>query len=123
MSLIEPLGGTKGTLGVGVNSSAIFGELIPVGTYTIGWNALYTNSYKIKSRITYSPAVIVTNTPINAVNQRQSFNGDVMFILSNGFTIQLTKRFIVNFNYTGIKSTNGALPLLNSFIIGSKINL
>ena len=123
MSWIEPMSGKKGTFGVGVNSTAIFGELIPMGTYTIGWNALYTNSYKVKPRITYSPAFIVTNTPINAVNQRQSFNGDVMFILSNGFTIQLTKRFIVNFNYTGIKSTNGALPLINSFIIGSKINL
>ena len=123
MSWIEPMSGRIGTFGIGFNGSAVWGEMLDYGTYTIGWNALYTNSFKVGKNITYSPAFIVTNTPVNAVNQMQEFNGDVMFISSNGFTIQLTKRFIVNFNWTSIKSTNEMLPLINSFIIGSKINL
>jgi hypothetical protein len=123
MSWIEPMSGRKGTFGIGFNGSAVWGDMMDYGTYNIGWNALYTNSFKVGKNITYSPAFIITNTPINAVNQKQEFNGDAMFILSNGFTIQLTKRFVVNFNWTGIKSTNESLPLINSFIIGSKINL
>jgi hypothetical protein len=44
-----------------------------------------------------------------------------MFILANSWTYRLTKRFTFNFGYTAIKSTNPIIPLINSFMIGSKI--
>ena len=48
---------------------------------------------------------------------------DGMVIIANSFTVQLTQRFSFNVGYTAIKSTNVQIPLINSFMIGSKIPL
>ena len=93
--------------------------------WSMGYNLLYTNSFKITDRLTYSPAFIIAENPLTYTSVENSVlkSDDTMFILSNSFTLRLTKRFTVNFGYTGIKSTNVFLPLINSFMIGSKIPL
>ena len=48
---------------------------------------------------------------------------DGMGIIANSFTVQLTQRFSFNIGWTAIKSTNPQIPLINSFMIGSKIPL
>ena len=90
-----------------------------------------------EGRLTYSPAFIVSQTPISfTINDTNALidykqegdillpstvSKDAMFILSNSFTYRLTKRFTFNFGYTAIKSTNPLLPLISSFMIGSKL--
>ena len=119
---LKPMG-KKGTFGLGINYVGLFGKLMPDPMFTLGYNLLYTNSYSLnKGRLQYSPAFIINQTPISVnTNNITQTNSDAMFILANSFTYRFTKRFTLNFGYTAIKSTNNLLPLINSFMIGSKI--
>jgi hypothetical protein len=121
---LKPMG-KKGTYGFGVNYVSMFGNMMPKPMFTLGYNLLYTNSYTLnKGRLIYSPAFIVSQTPVNFTiefDNTSTVNSDAMFILANSFTYRFTKRFTMNFGYTAIKSTNTMIPLINSFMIGSKI--
>lgn len=116
----------------------MFGGLIENPMGSMGYNLLYTNSIVMnEGRLTYSPAFIVSQTPISFTIDSESeikqyqeageillpstVSKDVMFILANSFTYRLTKRFTFNFGYTAIKSTNPLIPLISSFMIGSKL--
>jgi len=134
---LKPMG-KKGTVGYGINYSYMFGNLIETPMASMGYNLLYTNSMMFnEGRLTYSPAFIVSQTPIsftldsNSNTKRYPEAGDIlltsnvskdaMFILANSFTYKLTRRFTFNFGYTAIKSTNPLIPLISSFTIGSKL--
>ena len=134
---LKPMG-KYGTAGVGVNYTYMFGGLIENPMGSMGYNLLYTNSIVMnEGRLTYSPAFIVSQTPISFtlddnsnIKQYQAegeillpstVSTDAMFILANSFTYRLTKRFTFNFGYTAIKSTNPLIPLISSFTIGSKL--
>jgi hypothetical protein len=41
--------------------------------------------------------------------------------MANSFTVQLTKRFSFNAGWTIIKGSDPNLPMMNSFMIGSKL--
>ena len=132
---IKPMG-KWGTAGVGVNMVNMFGE----GKYQstmLGYNMLYTNMINLSQRIQYAPAFIWTQSPYMgrigftknqygkdggfAQNQLRGTQIDGMIILSNSFTIQLTRRFSFNAGVTFIKSTNPLIPLIKSFAIGTKL--
>jgi hypothetical protein len=119
---LKPMG-KKGTFGFGVNYTLMFGNLIDKPMGNVGYNFLYTNSYELnQKRITYAPALIVSQTPLSfTLDGSSTTTADTMFILANSWTYRLTKRFTFNFGYTAIKSTNPIIPLINSFMIGSKI--
>jgi type II secretory pathway pseudopilin PulG len=119
---LKPMG-KKGTFGFGVNYTLMFGNLIDKPMGNVGYNFLYTNSYELnQKRITYAPAFIVAQTPLSfTLDGSSTTTSDAMFILANSWTYRLTKRFTFNFGYTAIKSTNPIIPLINSFMIGSKI--
>ena len=134
---LKPMG-KKGTVGFGINYSYMFGNLIETPMGSMGYNVLYTNSMTFnEGRLTYSPAFIVSQTPLSftldsSSNVKQypkagdvlltsNVSKDAMFILANSFTYKLTRRFTFNFGYTAIKSTNPILPLISSFTIGSKL--
>jgi type II secretory pathway pseudopilin PulG len=119
---LKPMG-KKGTFGFGVNYTLMFGGLIEKPMGNVGYNLLYTNSYELnQKRITYAPAIIVSQTPLSfTLDGSSTTTSDTMFILANSWTYRLTKRFTFNFGYTAIKSTNPIIPLINSFMIGSKI--
>ena len=119
---LKPMG-KKGTIGVGLNYSTNFGKLIENTLISFGYNFLYANSIKVTDRLMYSPAFILAHTPITYATKVDSSlaTNDVMFILSNSFTYRITKTFTINFGYTAIKSTNTDIPLINSFMIGSKL--
>lgn len=106
----------------------------------VSYNVLATKSFQIGSRITYSPALIWTQTPFMSVedgvgtgwenpfgirldNALKGNEIDGMAILANSFTVQLTRRFSFNVGWTIIKSTNPIVPMINSFMIGSKLPL
>ena len=119
---LKPMG-KKGTIGMGLNYSTNFGKLIENTLISFGYNFLYANSIKVTDRLIYSPAFILAHTPITYATKVDSSlaTNDVMFILSNSFTYRITKTFTINFGYTAIKSTNTDIPLINSFMIGSKL--
>lgn len=119
----------KGTIGLGVNYSNIFGkdalgDRIP-SMYSLGWTFLYTNLFQITDRILYTPALIAAQNPLTVISPFKgdsvSVSKDFMAILANSFTVQLTRRFSFNVGWTIIYSTNEFVPLLNSFMIGSKL--
>ena len=106
----------------------------------ISYNVLATKSFKLNDRITYSPALIFTQTPFMSgrdgvgvdfnngnpfgVSVRNDMKGSrihFMGIMANSFTVQLTKRFSFNAGWTIIKGSDPNLPMMNSFMIGSKL--
>ena len=119
---LKPMG-KKGTIGVGLNYSTSFGTLIENPMISFGYNFLYANSFKLTDRITYSPAFILAHTPITYATKvdSSSATNDIMFIVANSFSYRITKTFTINFGYTGIKSTNPNIPLINAFMVGSKL--
>jgi hypothetical protein len=120
---LKPMG-KWGTAGVGMSMVNLFGE----GKYQmtmLGYNLLYTNMVMVSPRIQYAPAFIWTQSPymgkFDLQNQLKGTQIDGMMILANSFTLQLTRRFSVNVGATFIKSTNPIIPLIKSFMIGTKL--
>ena len=128
------------TVGVGISAGTTFVSYPIKENFMVSYNVLATKSFQIGSRITYSPALIWTQTPFMSIESGVNFDWenpmgfqfknvlkgseiDGMAILANSFTVQLTKRFSFNVGWTAIKSTNPQIPLINSFMIGSKIPL
>lgn len=125
-----------GTFGVGVNMINMFGENKYQMTL-LGYNVLYTNVINVSPRIQYAPALIWSQSPymgkirwerdeyheryLTARNDLKGTRIHGMAILSNSFTIQLTRRFSINTGATFIKSTNKDIPLIKSFTIGTKL--
>ena len=130
-SRMKPLGkgGKYGTIGLGLNFSTMwgkdaFGESMGTST-SYGYNALYTNSIQVHPRLNYAPAMIFSQSPLTYFNGEpiSQTSKDQIYILSNAFTVNITQRFSLNLNWTLIYSTNEFVPLMNSFMIGSKIPL
>ena len=132
LSRLKPMG-RWGTVGVGINYATLFGKDTfgekMANMYSLGWNVLYTNMIKISDRILYTPAIIGAQNPLSytqrlpeVVNSPFStISKDFIGILSNSFTVQLTRRFSFNVGWTMIYSTNEFVPIMNAFMIGSKL--
>ena len=136
-SLMKPF--TNGlTVGVGFSAGTTFVSYPIKEGFMLSYNALATKSFQIGNRITYSPALIWTQTPFMSGESGVNFKWenpmglqmknmlkgkeiDGMAIMANSFTVQLTRRFSFNVGWTLIKSTNPIIPTMNSFMIGSKL--
>jgi len=128
------------TVGVGISAGTTF-ESYPIQeNFMVSYNVLATKSFKLNDRITYSPALIFTQTPFMSskdgvgvdfnngnpfgVSVRNDMKGSrihFMGIMANSFTVQLTKRFSFNVGWTIIKGSDPNLPMMHSFMIGSKL--
>ena len=128
------------TVGVGISAGTTF-ESFPIKeNFMVSYNVLATKSFKLNDRITYSPALIFTQTPFMSgrdgvgvdfnngnpfgVSVRNDMKGSrihFMGIMANSFTVQLTKRFSFNAGWTIIKGSDPNLPMMHSFMIGSKL--
>ena len=120
-STIKP---TKyGTFGFGINGTVMWGSDMEGVIVSYGWNILYTHSIKVNERWTYSPAIIMAKNPGSYMSNDQLLytNKDEIGILSNGFDLQISRRFRINLNYTLIASTNPTFPLMHNFMVGSKL--
>lgn len=114
-----------GMFGYSINKSFIFGKNINNYILNINYNILYTNTFKINTHFIYSPAIIISSSPITYIdNLKYNYiSKDITSVLSNSFDYKITKKFKININYTIIVNSNKYFPILNNFIIGSKINL
>ena len=123
---MKPMG-KWGTGGIGFSVANMFGE----GKFQmsiVGYNVLYTNVVNVSERITYAPAIIWTQSPFMTLSGNPLFENNLkgtkiggMGILANSFTLRLTRRFTINAGWTLIKGTDKRMPLMNSFMIGSKL--
>ena len=128
------------TVGLGISAGSSFVSYPIKENFMVSYNVLATKSFQLGSRITYSPAVIWTQTPfmsneggidtgwenpfgIKLENALRGSRIHGMGIIANSFTVQVTNRFSFNVGWTAIKSTDINIPLINSFMIGSKIPL
>ena len=135
-SKLKPMG-RWGTAGVGVTVTNLYYESAYQQTM-VGYNVLYTNVINVSPRVQYSPALIWTQTPYSSrigrtkqpddfrktFNYRNELSGTEIggiAILSNSFTIRLTRRFTFNTGWTLIKFTDPSIPIINSFMIGAKL--
>lgn len=87
--------------------------------------AFYTRPFQITRRLTISPELYVMSNPIMYSTKENVTLVDrsVGFFGGSGFDFQLSKKFKVNFNYKINASTKSDFPVLNFFLIGSKVNL
>jgi len=128
------------TVGVGISTGTTF-ESHPIKeNFMVSYNVLATKSFKLNDRITYSPALIFTQTPfmsskggvgvdfnngnpfgVSVKNEMKGSRIHFMGIMANSFTVQLTKRFSFNAGWTIIKGSDPNLPMMHSFMIGSKL--
>ena len=128
------------TVGVGISAGTTF-ESFPIKeNFMVSYNVLATKSFKLNDRITYSPALIFTQTPfmssnggvgvdfnngnpfgVSVKNEMKGSRIHFMGIMANSFTVQLTKRFSFNAGWTIIKGSDPNLPMMHSFMIGSKL--
>ena len=132
------------TVGAGLSIGSTFVSYPIKENFMVSYNVLATKSFQIGTRITYSPAIIWTQTPFMSneggvglektyykehpfgVKLENALRGSRihgMGIIANSFTVQVTNRFSFNVGWTAIKSTDINIPLINSFMIGSKIPL
>jgi hypothetical protein len=126
-SRMKPMG-KAGTVGVGFNGSNMWMkdiDGIKSNIMSFSYNVLYTNSFKVNNRINYAPALIFAQSPISYLNNKKYglTSRDQIYILANSYTVKITNKFSVNVNWTIIASTNEFMPIMNSFMIGSKIPL
>jgi hypothetical protein len=114
-----------GTLGGGINYSIIMGKGIDGSITTFAYNFLYTHSFVVNKKLTYTPAIVYATSPIGYLSSigETYISRDKMVILSNGIDYQLSKKFRFNINWTPIINTNRDIPMINMFMIGSKIKI
>ena len=114
-----------GTFGGGINYSYTFGKGISGSITTFAYNFLYTRSFVVNKKLTYTPAIVYTTSPIGYLSsdEKTYVSRDKMLVLSNGIDYQISKKFRFNFNWTPIVNTNKDIPMINMFIIGSKIQI
>jgi hypothetical protein len=114
-----------GTIGGGINYSIIGGRDIDGIIGTFAYNFLYTNTIKVNKQLTYTPAIVYTTSPIGYISSigKTYVSKDKMFVLSNGIDYQISRRFRFNFNWTPIINTNKDIPMINMFMVGSKIRI
>lgn len=114
-----------GTIGGGINYSITMGRGIKGTITTFAYNFLYTRSFVVNKKLTYTPAIVYTTSPIGYLSSVKStyVSKDKMVILSNGIDYQISKKFRFNFNWTPIINTNKDIPMINMFMVGSKIKI
>jgi hypothetical protein len=114
-----------GTFGGGINYSITMGKGITGTITTFSYNFLYTRSFVFSNKLTYTPAIVYTTSPIGYLSsvEKTYVSKDKMLVLSNGIDYQISKKFRFNFNWTPIVNTNKDIPMINMFIIGSKIKI
>jgi hypothetical protein len=87
--------------------------------------AFYTRPTKVNNRLILSPELYVISTPLVYSSAEKTTVSDRTFsaFIGTGIDYQITQKFKININYKVNMSTNPDFPILNFFLIGSKINL
>jgi hypothetical protein len=85
----------------------------------------WTKPYVVDKKITLSPQVFLMNSPIswNSKTGETTVSRQFGFLVGSSFDYKISKRFGFSFNYKLSGSTQKGAPLLNNFLIGSRVIL
>jgi hypothetical protein len=85
----------------------------------------WTKPYKVNNKITLSPQVFLMNSPIswNSKTGETTVDKQLSFLVGSSFDYRITKRFGLSINYRVSGSSKVQTPLLNNFLVGSRLIL
>ena len=119
---------TKGTYGYNVGAINLFLKNSNGGfDYNMATSAIvfWTKPYQYSKKLTISPQVFTMFAPIgwNSVTGATMVNRHMGFLLGSSFDYKISKRFGFSFNYKFSGSTQPGTPILQNFLIGSRVVL
>jgi hypothetical protein len=85
----------------------------------------YTKPFPINRRITISPDLYISGSPVTYATKQKEFlvSEDMGFLTGASVDYSITKRFKVNLGIRTSLSTNPDQPALFFAVVGSKVNL
>ena len=85
----------------------------------------WTKPFPVSPKIVLSPQVFFMNSPIswNSKTGETTVNRQLGFLVGSSFDYKISKRFGFSLNYKVSGSTQKGTPLLNNFLIGSRLML
>ena len=85
----------------------------------------WTKPFVVNPKVTLSPQVFVMNSPIswNSKTGETTVNRQFGFLVGSSFDYKISKRFGFSLNYKVSGSTQKGTPILNNFLIGSRLML
>jgi hypothetical protein len=98
-------------------------QTTPLTSYSL--TGFWMKPYQINKKLALSPEIFVMSSPITYNIQTNILAKDknVGIILGTSINYKISKRFAAAFNYKLNGSTNTSMPLMNFFLIGSRMNL
>lgn len=95
--------------------------------YNVSTSAVvfWTRPYQYSKKLTISPQVFTMFSPLawNSVTGESTVNRHMGFLLGSSFDYKISKRFGFSFNYKLSSSTMPNTPVLQNFLIGSRVVL
>jgi len=87
--------------------------------------AFWTKPYPYSRKLVISPQVFTMFSPVawNTVSGVTTINTNMGYMLGASFDYKISKRFGFSFNYKFSGSTQKGIPILNNFLIGSRVIL
>ena len=85
----------------------------------------WTKPYLVQPKITLSPQIFLMNSPIawNSKTGETTVNRQLSFLLGSSFDYKISKRFGLSLNYRLSGDSQIGSPLLNNFLVGSRLIL
>ena len=85
----------------------------------------WTKPFPVSQKIVLSPQVFVMNSPIswNSKTGETTVDRQMGFLVGSSFDYKISKRFGLSLNYKVSGSTQKGTPILNNFLIGSRLML
>ena len=85
----------------------------------------WTKPFPVNPKITLSPQIFLMNSPIawNSKTGETTVNRQLAFLLGSSFDYKISKRFGLSLNYRLSGDSQVGSPLLNNFLVGSRLIL
>jgi hypothetical protein len=85
----------------------------------------WTKPFPVNPKITLSPQIFLMNSPIawNSKTGETTVNRQLSFLLGSSFDYKISKRFGLSLNYRLSGDSQVGSPLLNNFLVGSRLIL
>lgn len=94
-------------------------------SFTTSLVGFWTKPFTVSPKIVISPQVFLMNSPINwnSKTGETTVNRQLGYLIGSSFDYKISKRFGFSLNYKVSGSTQKGTPILNNFLIGSRLML
>jgi hypothetical protein len=120
----HPKYGTYG-YNVGLITLLMEGEKSYTTSLSTSAVVFWTKPFQYSKKLTVSPQVFTMYSPLgyNTLTGGTTVGRQLGFLLGSSFDYKITKRFGFSFNYKLNVNTEPGSPMLNNFLIGSRVML